>query len=65
MTYPLDIPLVEFLDEFAWDPQEIRDLIQTTPLLYDADGIPVGYDAGQLFGIEAADHFSCSALERN
>lgn len=55
MTHPLDIPLVELFDEFTWDPQEVRDLIHTTPLLYDADGVPVGYDAGQFFGIETAD----------
>jgi hypothetical protein len=50
MTYPNDIPLCEFLDEFAWDPDEVRDLIRTTPLRLDEDGIPVGYDADQLFG---------------
>jgi hypothetical protein len=39
----------------AWDDYgDIRDLIQTTPLVFDADGLPVGYDAGQLFGLEAA-----------
>jgi hypothetical protein len=37
----------------AWD-DDIRDLIQTTPLVFDADGLPVGYDAGQLFGLEPA-----------
>ena len=37
----------------AWDDDEdIRDLIQTTPLVYDADGLPIGYDARQLFGFE-------------
>jgi len=54
MTHPLDIPLCEFLDDFAWDPQEIRDLVQTTPLLYDADGNPVGYDTEELFGLEGS-----------
>ena len=34
--------------------EDIRDLIQTTPLVYDVDGLPVGYDASQLFGLEAA-----------
>jgi hypothetical protein len=54
MTHPLDIPLIESLDDFGWtDDSDIRDLIQTTPLLYDADGLPVGYDAEQLFGLEA------------
>jgi hypothetical protein len=51
MTHSL-IPLIESIDEFGWDPQEVYDLIQTTPLLYDADGLPVGYDAEQLFGLE-------------
>jgi hypothetical protein len=31
MTHSFDIPLCEFFDDDAWDPQEIRDLIQTTP----------------------------------
>jgi hypothetical protein len=48
-----DIPLCEPLDEFGWDPDEVRDLIQTTPLLFGDDGQPVGYDAEQLFGPEA------------
>jgi len=40
----------------AWDEdgEDLRDLIRTTPLVFDADGLPVGYDAGQLFGLEAA-----------
>jgi hypothetical protein len=55
MTHPLDIPLVEDLDDFGWtDDADLRDLIRTTPLLYNGDGLPVGYDAGQLFGLEAA-----------
>ena len=38
----------------TWDDgdEDIRDLIQTTPLLYDMDGLPVGYDSSQLFGLE-------------
>jgi hypothetical protein len=42
--------------DVSWDEddEDIRDLIQTTPLLYDADGLPVGYEASQLFGLEAA-----------
>ena len=48
-----DIPLCEAFDD-SWDPQEIRDLIQTTPLCFDDDGLPVGYEAQQLFGLEAA-----------
>jgi hypothetical protein len=49
-----DIPLCEPLDEFGWDHDEIRDLIQTTPLRFGDDGQPVGYEAEQLFGLEAA-----------
>lgn len=55
MTRSLDIPLCESFDQFDWDPSEIRDLIQTTPLRFDDEGIPVGYEAEQLFGLEAAD----------
>ena len=53
MIHPIDIPLTEDLDQFAWDASEIRDLVQTTPLRFDDSGIPVGYDAGQLLGLEA------------
>jgi hypothetical protein len=39
----------------GWDDDEdFRDQIQTTPLIFDADGTPVGYDASQLYGLEAA-----------
>jgi len=39
----------------SWDSDEdIRDLIQTTPLVCDVDGLPIGYEASQLFGLEAA-----------
>jgi hypothetical protein len=41
----------ETLDS-AWD-EELHDLIRT-PLLYDADGLPAGHDANQLFGLEIA-----------
>ena len=58
MIHPLEIPLVESLDDFAWDPEEVRDLIRTTPLRFDDNGIPAGYDAEQLFGFEAADLFA-------
>ena len=55
MTHSFDtLPVCETLDN-AWDGDEdILDLIQTTPLVYDADGLPVGYEASQLFGLEAA-----------
>ena len=42
------------LDEFGWDPDEVRDLIRTTPLRFGDDGQPVSYEAKQLFGLEAA-----------
>ena len=47
--------ICETLDA-AWDDgdEDIRDLIQTTPLVFDADGSPLGYDASQIFGLEAA-----------
>ena len=44
-------PLIE---DIACDADDIRDLIRTTPLVFDADGQPVGYDATELFGLEAA-----------
>jgi hypothetical protein len=47
MTHPIDIPLVELIDDFDFDLNEVRDLIGTTPLQSD--------DAGQLFGMEV-DH---------
>lgn len=53
MTYFTDFPLPEPLDEFGFDPDEIRDLIRTTPLRFDDDGFPIGYDAVHLFGLEA------------
>lgn len=54
MIQPTDIPFSEDLDPYAWDLNEVRDLIQTTPLRYDGDGLPVGYEAEQLFGLEGA-----------
>jgi len=54
MTYFHDIPLDESREEFAWDPDEVRDLIQTTPLRFDDEGAPVGYMAEKLFGFEGA-----------
>jgi hypothetical protein len=45
--------ICETLDA-GWDGDEdLRDLIQTTPLCYDEDGLPSGYDASQLFGLDA------------
>jgi hypothetical protein len=54
MTHSFDtLSVCDTLDT-AWDSDEdIRDLIQTTPLVYDADGLPLGYDPTQLFGLEA------------
>jgi hypothetical protein len=54
MVFPNDIPLCERLDQFAWDPEEVRDLIRTTPLRFDDTGLPTGYEAEQLFGLEGA-----------
>ena len=55
MTHSFDkVAACETLDD-GWDEDlDIRDLMQTTPLVFDADGLPVGYDASQLFGLEAA-----------
>ncbi len=53
MPYTDTVLICEAFDEFAWDPEEVRDLIQTTPLRFDEDGMPVGYAAEQLFGLEA------------
>jgi hypothetical protein len=55
MTHFTDIPLCEPLDDFAWDPDEVRDLVGTRPLRFDDDGVSVGYDAEQLFDLEAFD----------
>jgi NAD(P)H-hydrate repair Nnr-like enzyme with NAD(P)H-hydrate dehydratase domain len=46
--------ICESIDAGWDDDSDIRDLIQTTPLVFDADGLPVGYQASQLFGLEAA-----------
>lgn len=54
MIQPIDIPFSDDLDLLAGDLDEIRDLIQTTPLRYGDDGLPVGYEAEQLFGLEGA-----------
>jgi hypothetical protein len=55
MTYSLNTHTVCETLDFGWDDDEdLRDLIQTTPLVYDADGLPVGYEASQLFGLESA-----------
>jgi hypothetical protein len=51
MTDRDNFPLIE---DLASDADEARDLIQTTPLVYDSEGLPVGYEASQLFGLEAA-----------
>lgn len=54
MAHPLDIPLCESFDAFDWDLNEVRDLVRTTQLRFDEDGLPVGYEAEQLFGLEGA-----------
>ena len=53
MTHHDYLPLIE---DFAGD-DDIRDLIQTTPLILDDAGLPIGYDAGQLFGLEPQGRF--------
>jgi hypothetical protein len=52
MNHLTNIPICESLDAFAWDMDEVRDLIRTTPLRFDDAGWPVGYEAEQLFGLE-------------
>ncbi len=46
MTHHDYLPLLE---DIAGD-DDILDLIQTTQLVYDAEGLPIGYDMSQLFG---------------
>jgi len=55
MTHFFDTVTASETLDAAWDDgdQDIRDLLQTTPLIFDADGLPIGYDASQLFGLEA------------
>ncbi|HEY7330685.1 MAG TPA: hypothetical protein VH592_23800 [Gemmataceae bacterium] len=48
------LSLCETIDDGWDDGDDIRNLIHTTPLVFDADGMPIGYDATQLFGLEAA-----------
>ena len=55
MTNSLDtLPACETLDACWDDDEDVCDLIRTTPLVYDMDGLPVGYEASQLFGLEGA-----------
>jgi hypothetical protein len=55
MTNSFDtLPACEILDACWDDDEDVCDLIRTTPLVYDADGLPVGYEASQLFGLEGA-----------
>jgi len=56
MMHTDTLSICQTLDAGWDDSDDIRDLIQTAPLVFDADGLPVGYDAGQLFGLEAAYH---------
>jgi hypothetical protein len=55
MTHPIDIPLVELIDDFDFDLNEVRDLVGTTPLRFDDAGLSVGNDADQFFGLDAAN----------
>jgi len=54
MTQPFDIPICESLDEFGWDPDEVRDLNGRTPLSFDEDDLPVDYEAEQFSSLEGA-----------
>jgi hypothetical protein len=54
MTHHDYLPLIE---DIACDADEALDLILTTPLMYDSEGMPVGYDATQLFGFEGPGRF--------
>ena len=56
MTYRHDLTLETFDNLACWDEDD-RDLIMTTPLAYDSEGMPVGYDATQLFGLEGPGRF--------
>jgi hypothetical protein len=42
------------ISDSDWDAQDVRDLVQTMPLRFDDDGLPVGYRAEHLFGLEGA-----------
>jgi hypothetical protein len=53
MTHRHDLTL-ETLDTLADWADDARDLIMTTPLLYDDEGRPASYDASQLFGLEGS-----------
>ena len=55
MAHPHDNPAFDSFDTSDWDAADIRDLIRTTPLAFDDDGQPSGYDAEELFGLEAID----------
>jgi hypothetical protein len=52
MTHPHHTAFSEFLDILEWDECEVRDLVRTTPLRFDQDGHPDGYEVEQLFGLE-------------
>jgi hypothetical protein len=55
MAHPHDIPTSDSFDTFDWDESDIRDLIRSTPLRFGDDGQPAGYEAEELFGLEAID----------
>jgi len=54
MNHYTAIQLCEPLDDFDWDPIDVRDLVESSPLRFGDDGQPVGYEAEQLFGLEVA-----------
>lgn len=54
MTHTPGITAFDSLDIKEWDECDIRDLVRTTPLLFDQDGAPDSYEAEQLFGLEGS-----------
>lgn len=55
MAHPHENSFFDSFDMSNWDDTDIQDLIRTTPLAFDDDGLPVGYEAEELFGFEAID----------
>jgi hypothetical protein len=53
MTHPTETLLCESLDEFAWDPGELRGLLPTTPLRIDEDGWPTGDETEPFLDLDA------------
>jgi hypothetical protein len=54
MTHTPGGTAFDSLDIQEWDECDIRDLVRTTPLLFDQDGTPDSYETEQLFGLEGS-----------